>query len=106
VTVAILIVVLFWGAVFMIALAVKGLTPSEFLFGAYEPLPGDLGTWKHSGKDDDSGRQREERLLLPPGGARSSHLLLQVRYRDPVSGDVVGVEPEQRVRRRRVSARS
>jgi hypothetical protein len=106
VAVAVLIVLLFWGGVFMVALAARGLTPLEFLFGRYEPLPGDLGRWKECGIDDERGYAREERLLLPPGGANSGYLLLQVRYRDQSTREVVSVEPERYLRRRRVSARS
>ncbi len=88
----------------MVALAAKGLTPFEFLLGRYEPLPKDLGIWKQ-GVPDDHGWAREERLLLPPGGANRSYLRLQVRYRDLLTHEM-RVEPERRVRRRRVSARS
>ena len=104
--VAVLIVLLFWGSVFMVALTAKGLTPFEFLFGAREPLPKELGSWKESGTDEHTGWVREERLLLPPAGPSSSYLLCQVRHRDPVTHEIVSVEPERRVRRRRVKARS
>jgi hypothetical protein len=48
---------------------------------------------------------REERLLLPDGKVGARYLLLQVRYRDPVTRAIVRVKPEQRVRRRRISVR-
>jgi hypothetical protein len=48
---------------------------------------------------------REERLLLPGGRAGAAYFLKQVRYRDAGTGEVVRVEPEARVRRRRVSVR-
>ncbi len=103
--VAVLVVVLFWGTIFVVVLAVKGLTPFEFFFGRYEDLPDDLGAWKETGPEDTAG-VREERLLLPPGGASSGHLLQQVRYRDPLTREIVRIEPERRVRRARRSVRS
>ncbi len=103
VIVAVLVVILFWGAIFLVVLAIKGQTPLESLLGRYEDLPDDLGTWRETGPEDPSG-VREERLLLPPAGAEASYLLRQVRYRHPVTREIVGIEPERRVRRRRRKA--
>ncbi|HYP89194.1 MAG TPA: hypothetical protein VEQ59_13600, partial [Polyangiaceae bacterium] len=65
----------------------------------------DLGVWKAVGEGG-PGRIREERCLLPDGRHTSRYLLRQVRYRDALSGEIVGVEAEQRLSRRRISSRS
>lgn len=96
---------LFWGAVFVVFFTVQDTTPGEFLFGRYEPLPDDLGTWKERGLDAPTGLLREERLLLPSGNPNARRLLHQVRYRDPVTLAIARVDPEHHVRRRRISAR-
>jgi hypothetical protein len=101
----VLTALLFWGAVFMIFFASQGTSPIEFFFGRYEPLPRDLGTWRATGTDERTGLLREERLLLPNDNPSASRLLRQVRYRDPVTREIAHVEPEQKVSRRRVSAR-
>jgi hypothetical protein len=97
---------LFWAAVFTVYFTTQGTTPFEFLFGRYEPPPADLGEWKQSGPCEVPHLRREERLLLPPGRPNAGYLLRQVRYRDPVGGKIVRIDPEQRVRRRRIGARS
>jgi hypothetical protein len=102
VTPVVLSALLFWVCVFAVYFTSQGTTPGEFLFGKYEPLPDDLGTWKKTDGDQLPGLLREERLLLPEGQARAGHLLQQVRYRDAATRDIVRVEPERRIRRRRV----
>lgn len=102
----ILSALLFWACVFAVFFASQGTTASEFFLGKFEPLPADLGQWVEQGLDAQSGLLREERLLLPPGRPHAGALLRQVRYRDPATRAIVRVEPEARVRRRRVSARS
>jgi len=102
----VLTALLFWGAVFMIVFASQGLSPVEFFFGRYEPLPHDLGIWRETGTDAQTGLLREERLLLPNSNPKAGHLMRQVRHRDPATRAIARVEPEQRVPRRRVSARS
>jgi hypothetical protein len=97
---------LFWAAVFMIFFTSQGTSPIEFFFGRYEPVPRDVGTWRETGTDERTGLLREERLLLPNGNPSASRLLRQVRYRDPATREIARVEPEQSVRRRRVSARN
>jgi len=104
-TAVVLIALVFWAGVFMVFFTAKGITPREFFFGRYEPLPQDLGKWKATGCDDRSGLLREERLLLPDGQLEARHLVQQVRYRHPETRAITSVEPERRVRRRRVSAR-
>lgn len=97
---------LFWAAVFAVYLTMQGTTPLEFLLGRYEPPPADLGTWRTLGPSAQTGLIREERLLLPHGQSNASWLVHQVRHRDPVTRAIVEVEPERRVRRRRVGVRS
>lgn len=99
--VVVLTAVIFWLGVFMVYFTSQGVSPLEHFFGRYEPLPPDLGTWRELGIDAQTGLLREERLLLPPGGARS-HLLLQVRYRDPATLEITRVDPETHVPRRRL----
>ena len=94
----------FWVCVFMVYVTAAGTTPREFFFGRYEPPPHDLGTWKQVGADAPGELVCEERYLLP-NGRSSSHLLRQVRYRDPVTREIARIGPEKRVARRRVSLR-
>ena len=96
---------LFWACVFMIYFTSAGTTPLEFFLGRYE-RPEDLGIWKQCGVDPQLDLVREERVLLPDGRAQASYLMLQVRFRDPHTGAIVRVEPEQRLPRRRVSTRA
>lgn len=95
------IALLFWAAVFMICFTSLGTTPLDFFLGRYE-VPPELGAWKAGTEDTADGLLREERWLLPEGRASSGYLLLQVRYRDPVTRAIVRIAPEQRVPRRRV----
>lgn len=97
---------LFWVAVFMIYFASLGMTPVEFFLGRFEAPPHHLGTWRPLGIDPVSGLVREERVLLPDSGARSSYLLLQVRFREPATGKIVAREPERRLARSRIRARA
>jgi hypothetical protein len=96
---------LFWAGVFMVYFTAASTTPVEFFFGRYEPLPEDLGVWRETGTAE-SGLLREERCVLPDGRQSSGHLLRQVRFRDAVTREIVSVEPERRLPRRRVSSRS
>lgn len=95
---------LFWAAVFVIYFTSQGTTPLEFFLGRYE-VPPDLGQWRPTGPLE-QGLQREERYLLPEGRNRASHLLYQVRYREPTTLAIVRVEPERRLPRRRVGRSS
>jgi len=101
----VLAALLFWAAVFMIFVASQGVSPVEFFLGRYEPLPQDLGTWRKTGNDEQTGLLREERLLLPNGNAKAGHLVRQVRHRDPATRAIMRIETEQRVPRRRESVR-
>jgi hypothetical protein len=97
--------VLFWCGVFMIFFAAQGTTPWDFFLGGFEPPPSHIGTWVESGVDGTSGLVREERFLFPQGDENASVLLHQVRYRNSETQEIVRVEPERRVRRRRVRSR-
>lgn len=103
---AVFTTLVFWAAVFAIFFTSQGTTAFEFLFGRYEAPPDDLNLWRDMGIEHPSGLLRQERLLFPAGCQGGSVLLRQVRYRDPTSNKIVRVSPEERVRRRRVSARS
>ena len=87
----------------MVYFVASATTPMEFFFGRYEAPPVDLGVWKEASTSD--AELREERLLLPDGRSNAPYLLLQVRYRDPATRAILRIEPEQRLRRRRVSTR-
>jgi hypothetical protein len=100
------IALLFWAGVFMVYFTAQGTTPLEFFLGNYEPLPDDLGKWRAVQHGGAAGLVREERLLLPDAREGAPHFLKQVRYRDAATAEVVRVEPEERVRRRRVRART
>ncbi|HSC87541.1 MAG TPA: hypothetical protein VLC09_09740 [Polyangiaceae bacterium] len=77
----------------------------EERFGKLEPLPEHLGSWVRDERPDAAGRVRETRHLLEEKhGLGSSQLVLQVRYRDPATDEIVHVEPEQFVQRRRIRA--
>jgi hypothetical protein len=95
----------FWAAMFATFFTSQGTSALEFLLGRYEAPPDHLNTWLDIGIEQPSGLLRQERLLFPPGCQDGPFLLRQVRFRDPSSKQIVRVAPEERVRRRRVSAR-
>ncbi len=103
--------------VFLLVIAVLGIgiyllfiLPSvpgavEERFGVLEPLPKDLGVWQ---ADDESeagkaarerGEIREVRLLFDE---QKSRLTRQARYRSASSDEVVRIDPEEVVKRRRI----
>jgi hypothetical protein len=96
----------FWAATFAIFFTSQGTSVLEFLLGRYEAPPDHLNTWLDVGIEQPSGLLRQERLLFPSGQKEGAFLVRQVRYRDPSSNQIVRVAPEERVRRRRVSARN
>ena len=96
----------FWAAMFAIFFTSQGTSALEFLLGRFEAPPDHLNTWRDVGVEQPSGLLRQERLLFPDGRQSGPILLRQVRYRDPVSKVIVRVAPEERVPRRRISARS
>jgi len=95
----------FWAAVFGTFFTSQGTSALEFVLGRFEPPPEDLNTWRDLGIEQTSGLLRQERLLFPAGHQDGPVLLRQVRFRDPNSNEIVRVAPEERVRRRRISAR-
>ncbi|HXS15976.1 MAG TPA: hypothetical protein VN764_02245 [Polyangiaceae bacterium] len=96
----VLVVVLFWTGVFCVTLIALGSSASDLLWGRKAPLPEDLGQWIEAGVDG-SGRVRQERRLRPGDAADPSFLILQVRWVDARTGEILEVLPEQRERRRR-----
>jgi hypothetical protein len=96
---------LFWIGVFTIYFTAMSTTPIEFFFGRFEEPPRDLGVWKPTGIVSDDGLAQETRCILPGGSRRAPYLVRQVRYRDPSTQQILRVETEQRVKRRRVSTR-
>jgi len=95
----------FWAAVFAAFFTSQGSSVFEFFLGRYETPPEHLNTWRDLEIEQPSGLLRQERLLFPAGRQQGRFLIRQVRYRDPISKAIVRVAPEERVRRRRVSAR-
>ena len=91
---------------FSIFFASQGTSALEFLLGRFEPPPEHLNEWRDVGIEQPSGLLRQERVLFPAGRQDGAFLLRQVRYRDPMSREIVRVSPEERVRRRRVSVRN
>jgi hypothetical protein len=77
-------------------------------YGMLEPLPPDVGTWKTDDESDEGraailqGLRRETRLFHDPAAATT--LLRQARYRNVATGAVTRVDPDVRVRRKRVKA--
>jgi hypothetical protein len=80
---------------------------SEERFGRLEALPADVGRWKRidtgfageASKAD--GLWREERLLVHERDA--GRLVRQVRYRSKETNEIVRVDAEETVQRRRLS---
>lgn len=77
----------------------------EERLGVLEPLPPDIGTWK-SDTETEAGRQaaldgllREVRLFFDE---RANRLYEQVRYRARESAEIVRVEPDRQIKRRRI----
>jgi hypothetical protein len=96
---------LFWVCVFMVYFTSAGTTPREFFFGRYEEPPDELGRWREVSAESETQLLCEERYLLP-GGRSSPHLVQQVRYRDRSTREIVRIDPEKRVPRRRVGRRT
>jgi len=76
---------------------------AEQRLGVLEALPQDLGQWKNDGQTED-GLVREVRHIFHEGSGLFSQgkLIRQVRYRDAKSSEIVKVEPEQVIKRRRI----
>lgn len=95
----------FWAAMFATFFTSQGTSALEFLLGRFEPPPDHLNVWRDIGIEQPSGLLRQERLLFPHGRQNARFFLRQVRYRDPLSNAIVRIDPEERVPRRRISAR-
>jgi len=98
----VLAALVFWSCVFLIYFTARGVSPSEFFAGRYEPYDPRLAQWQKAGKLPGSGLLCEQRLLLPEAREAASYLERQTRYRDPTTLAVVRVDASQRVRRRRI----
>ncbi len=79
----------------------------EERLGVLEPLPANLGQWQEdtSGPDAErakaQGLRREVRTYFDETHDR---LLKQVRYRDSQSGEIVRSEPDEPIKRRRITS--
>jgi hypothetical protein len=77
----------------------------EERLGTLEPLPEDVGSWRTDSETEvaraasKEGLIREVRLFYDEGRER---LVEQVRYRRASDSEIVRVEPDRRVKRRRV----
>ncbi len=77
--------------------------------GVLEPLPDDLGKWKVDEGSPEADAARGEGLVREvrqifheqEGLFAQGRLVLQVRYKS-ASGEIVRVEPEQEIKRRRL----
>jgi hypothetical protein len=76
---------------------------AEQRLGVLEALPANLGQWQSDGETDD-GLAREVRHIFHEGSGlfAQGKLVRQVRYRDGASGEIVRVDPEQVVKRKRI----
>lgn len=94
------------GAVLYVVLFVKEVPGfAEQRFGKLEELPADVGKWRTDSDSDEarkaaeSGLQREVRHWWDSDARK---LLLQARHRDPKTNEIVRVEPDVVLKRRRV----
>jgi hypothetical protein len=82
----------------------------EQRLGVLEALPEDVGKWKVDDTSEDAkdaiskGLRREVRIWHDPnaGVFRKNQLVRQVRYRNAATNEIVRVEPEEVIRRKRV----
>lgn len=82
----------------------------EQRLGVLEALPEDVGKWKVDETSDDAkqaigkGLRREVRIWYDPnaGMFKKNQLVRQVRYRNAATNEIVRVEPEEIIRRKRV----
>jgi len=73
---------------------------AEERLGKFEALPGRLNEWVQDDALSEDGLVCERRHLMPNPSV--NRLILQVRYRDPTTRDIVRVAPEVTIKRRRV----
>lgn len=111
---AFLMIVAFGGTAIYLAFFLREVPGAkEQRLGELEPLPPDLGKWKldeasEAGRAAQAeGLKRETRLLFDEaaGGVfRDGKLIEQVRYRRLDSNEIVRIEPERTVPRKRIKA--
>jgi hypothetical protein len=73
--------------------------------GVLEPLPPDVGHWSADNDSAEGRKATSEGLVREVRHyfyENTKKLVLQVRYRQKDSGDIVRVEPERAVKRKRV----
>ena len=81
-------------------------------WGDLEELPENLGEWAADTTSEqaiaaaEQGLAREVRTWRDAGGGwfGRDRLVLQVRYRDPKTGEIESVEPDRALKRRRVKS--
>jgi hypothetical protein len=77
----------------------------EQRFGVLEALPEDIGKWKVDTESEEGkaaaarGMNRETRLFHDVGNNR---LVRQVRFKNPATGEITRVDPDEVVKRKRV----
>ena len=79
-------------------------------WGELEGLPADIGQWVVDDQSEAANAARERHLVREVRSWREpgtgwfgrDRLLLQVRYRDPETGEIEGTEPDRVLQRRRV----
>jgi hypothetical protein len=77
----------------------------EERLGVLEPLPPDTGTWKAETESAEARAAEQEGLVREVRHyfyATEGRLVLQVRYKQPDTGEVVRADAEQPVKRRRI----
>lgn len=67
--------------------------------GTLEPLPEKLNEWVEDQAQSADGLVCERRHLMSEPS--SGKMILQVRYRDPTSRDILRIEPERVIKRKR-----
>lgn len=101
--------------VFILAVGAVGAGAYMFLFlshvpgakeerlGVLEALPPNMGEWIEEPVPSEDGLVVEKRHLQPESsGFGGAKYLLQVRYRDPKTREILRVDPEQIIKRKRI----
>jgi hypothetical protein len=95
------VVVIFWGAIFLVFFQSDGASVLDLFLGEFEPLPQPLNEWqKLEGEQTDAEGVLEVRRLYEPGRG-GGVLTIQRRVRHRETGIILRVLDEERVRRRR-----
>ena len=75
----------------------------EERFGKLEPLPPRLGEWQRSDVPEADGTIAELRFLFHEStGLGAGKLVRQMRFRDPITDEIVRVGAEETVKRKRI----